>query len=183
MPSDPRVVFGLRLRELRLHRKLSREELADAARLDRTYEALQRLAQQRKPNETRQQRQGAELVQARAELENIKAAIRGGIITPTTRAMLQEAEARISRLEASVVPPPDVPPGRLVAMPSVIEGYLCELRGLLNRDIERARAILGRLVGQIMLQPTKEGLTAVLRGNVAGILGLHYDKSGAGRGI
>ncbi|MGH2362050.1 MAG: helix-turn-helix domain-containing protein [bacterium] len=37
MPSDPRVVFGLRLRELRLRRKLSQEELADAARLDRTY--------------------------------------------------------------------------------------------------------------------------------------------------
>lgn len=36
-PSDPRVLFGLRLRELRLARGLSQEELADAARLDRTY--------------------------------------------------------------------------------------------------------------------------------------------------
>ncbi len=37
MPSDPRLLFGLRLRQLRLSRGLSQEELADAAELDRTY--------------------------------------------------------------------------------------------------------------------------------------------------
>ncbi len=37
MPSDPRLLFGFRLRELRLSRGLSQEELADAAELDRTY--------------------------------------------------------------------------------------------------------------------------------------------------
>ncbi len=36
-PSDPRFLFGLKLRELRLARGFSQEELADAARLDRTY--------------------------------------------------------------------------------------------------------------------------------------------------
>jgi len=36
-PSDPKVLFGLRLRELRLSRGFSQEELADAAHLDRTY--------------------------------------------------------------------------------------------------------------------------------------------------
>lgn len=36
-PSDPRVAFGLRLRELRSARGLSQEELAESARLDRTY--------------------------------------------------------------------------------------------------------------------------------------------------
>jgi transcriptional regulator with XRE-family HTH domain len=34
---DPRVSFGLRLRELRLAKGLSQEALADAAGLDRTY--------------------------------------------------------------------------------------------------------------------------------------------------
>lgn len=35
--SDPRELFGRRLRELRYARGLSQEELADAAQLDRTY--------------------------------------------------------------------------------------------------------------------------------------------------
>jgi transcriptional regulator with XRE-family HTH domain len=36
-PSDPRIRFGLRLRELRLARALSQEQLAHDAGLDRTY--------------------------------------------------------------------------------------------------------------------------------------------------
>jgi len=35
--DDPRVVFGLRLRELRRARAISQEALADDAGLDRTY--------------------------------------------------------------------------------------------------------------------------------------------------
>lgn len=36
-PSDPRILFGLRLRELRRARGLSQEALAHDAGLDRTY--------------------------------------------------------------------------------------------------------------------------------------------------
>ncbi len=36
-PSDPRIRFGLRLRELRHSRGLSQEQLAYEAGLDRTY--------------------------------------------------------------------------------------------------------------------------------------------------
>jgi transcriptional regulator with XRE-family HTH domain len=36
-PSDPRQQFGWRLRELRVARGYSQEELADRAALDRTY--------------------------------------------------------------------------------------------------------------------------------------------------
>lgn len=36
-PDNPLILFGNRLRELRLERGLSQEELADLAGLDRTY--------------------------------------------------------------------------------------------------------------------------------------------------
>jgi transcriptional regulator with XRE-family HTH domain len=35
--NDPKQLFGLRLKELRLKNNLSQEDLADAANLDRTY--------------------------------------------------------------------------------------------------------------------------------------------------
>ncbi|HZU12269.1 MAG TPA: helix-turn-helix transcriptional regulator [Chloroflexota bacterium] len=36
-PSDPKLLFGTRLRELRQERNISQEELAARAGLDRTY--------------------------------------------------------------------------------------------------------------------------------------------------
>ena len=36
-PSDPKVAFGRRLRELRVARRLSQEQLGEMAGLDRTY--------------------------------------------------------------------------------------------------------------------------------------------------
>lgn len=37
IPDDPKIIFGRRLRELRLASGLSQEALADIAGLDRTY--------------------------------------------------------------------------------------------------------------------------------------------------
>ena len=37
MPTDPRIVFGKRVRELRLERRLSQEKLAELADLHRNY--------------------------------------------------------------------------------------------------------------------------------------------------
>lgn len=53
----------------------------------------------------------------------------------------------------------------------------------LGRDTERSRALLRDLLGEIALEPDEEGLFAVLRGNVSGILGLRCNNGGAGRGI
>lgn len=37
MPTDPRIVFGRRVRQLRLKRRLSQEKLAELADLHRNY--------------------------------------------------------------------------------------------------------------------------------------------------
>ncbi len=53
------------------------------------------------PGAARRKRE-AELAKARGELENVKNAIRQGILTPTTKAMLAEAERRVGELESAL---------------------------------------------------------------------------------
>ncbi len=145
--------------------------------------ALQRLVRQRATTDGRRQGLETNLAQARAELGNVTAAIRQGIITPTTKAMLEDAEARVARLETSLADLPDLPTKAVAVIPSVIAAHLKDLRGMVVRDTERARAILRDLLGEITLQPDDKGLVAVLQGNVRGILGLPFYNRGAGRGI
>jgi hypothetical protein len=146
-----------------------------------TNAALQRLVRQRLTADGRRQGLETNLAQARAELGNVTAAIRQGIITPTTRAMLEDAEARVTRLEASLADLPDLPTKAAAVIPTVIAAYLKDLRRVLGPDTERARGILRNLLGEITLQPDDRGLVAVLRGNVPGILGLPFYNHGAGR--
>jgi len=126
----------------------------------------------------------AELRKARTEMENIKLAISQGIVTPTTRAMLQETERRVADLEASVR---DRPSKRnaVAVLPSVVEGYLKDLRGSLGRDPERARGLLAKLLGPITLRRDGDKLVAEMRGNLPALLELDeglYNRD-AGRGI
>ena len=112
------------------------------------------------------------LQDARSELANIAAAIRQGIVTPTTRAMLEEAEQRVARLEEAVRdlrrhPAPVVPLESSVAL------YLEDLRGTLEMNVEEARRLLARGLDRIVLRRDEAGrLWAELRGNLAGILRL-----------
>lgn len=57
-------------------------------------------------------------------MENIKTAIRRGIVTDTTKAMLEEAEAKIAQLEAGLAQSPDLPAAKVTALPSAIKRYL-----------------------------------------------------------
>lgn len=116
-----------------------------------------------------------ELLQAAKEMDGIKSAIRAGVITPTTKAMLEEAEAKMARLSAE----PKLPPPSDVG--TVTRRYLKKLDEWLYKDTERARAILAMLVEKIVLKPTAEGLVAELSGDLAGVLQL--PTSGARRGI
>lgn len=77
----------------------------------------------------------ADLRQARTELENVLTAIRQGLMTPATRGLLFECEERVASLEASLRDLPSEPP-RLVALPSVVESYLRQLRKTMDTDAD-----------------------------------------------
>jgi hypothetical protein len=132
----------------------------------------------------------ADLRRARAELENVLTAIRQGLTTPATRGLLFECEQRVANLEATLRDLPTEPRGR-ISLPSVVEGYLRQLRETMGTDVERARALLAKLIGPVTLRRQGQHLVAETQGNLEGLLGLDDScevsfcggNRGAGRGI
>lgn len=150
-------------------------ERAVAAALDRT---------RAQATDTAAQREGA-LRDARHELNNIAAAIRSGIFTPTTKSMLEDAERRVAALEQAVV---DARRAPLPFLPvrTAIERYLRDLRGLLGTNVDEARRLLRLALDKIVLVCEGPILVAEITGNFAGVLTLEngmFGSVGAGRGI
>lgn len=150
-------------------------------------EALARRGAPQKPTAdgyaSERKRAAGQLSRARCELDNIKGAILLGVVTPTTKQMLEETERRIAELEAALRAP--AAPHRVTILPSVVKEYLRDLKGTLGRDTERARTLLAKLIGHVTLRRDGERLVAELRGNLPGLLGIDegLDNPGAGRGI
>ena len=111
--------------------------------------------------------QEAALRQARQELENIAAAIRQGIITPTTRQMQEDAERRISILEQAVRQPIRRA-ARLVSVRTVVERYLRNSRATLQTNVDEARRMLSLALDRIVLKQDGRHFVAEFCGNVAG---------------
>jgi site-specific DNA recombinase len=136
------------------------------------------------PDEARSRKQ-AELDQARRELENIQVAIRRGLDTKTTKAMLVDQERKIEELEAALQTAPASQP--IVALPTTVERYLKDLRETLGNDTDRARTLLAKMVGTVILRRDGEKLVGEVRGNLQGLLNLkdeeRFGSGGAGRGI
>jgi site-specific DNA recombinase len=145
----------------------------------RVNEALERLTAT--PDEVRQRRE-RELSQAQRELANVREAIRQGIVTPTTKALLEECEERVTACEAALhaAAPRQK---KVTALPSLVEGYLRDLRATLDTDRDRARSLLAKLIGPITLRPDGTRLVGEVRGNLPALLDVEFAKSGAGRGI
>jgi hypothetical protein len=125
------------------------------------------------------------LRQARRELDNIAAAIRAGVITPTTKTMLEDAERRVAALEQAVrnAHRPAVP---VVSVRTVVERYLRDLQGLLEANVDEARRLLTLAVERIVLRREGSRLIARVTGNLAGMFALEptlCGSVGAGRGI
>lgn len=118
-----------------------------------------------------------EVTQAMRELENIKAAIRQGVVTPTTLAMLQEAEHRVRDLSCQLeaAEAAGVRPGPLAVTPGLVRKYVEDLRGTLARDAQKARLMLRLLVERVNILPVALGapeahLEAEIVGNVMGLI-------------
>jgi predicted S18 family serine protease len=90
----------------------------------------------------------SELAKVQAEAENIKQAVKLGKATGTLLEMLEQAEQRATE----------------------VEGYLKDLRGSLNRDPERARDLLAKLLGPITLRREGGKLIAEMKGNLPALL-------------
>jgi len=152
------------------------------AYLDRAVaEAVERMT--RRSGDATAEREAA-LRQARRELDNIAAAIRQGILTPTTRQMLEDAERRVAALEQAVREARRAP-APVVSVRSVVERDLRDLRGLLETNVDEARRMLAFAMDKIVLLREGPHLVAEVRGSMAGLLELHgcVSSVGAGRGI
>lgn len=144
------------------------------------------IAELRAAPDERRQVVEAELARARTELAHIANAIRQGIVTPTTRTMLEQAERRIAELETDLRALPLEPPA-LPPLKEAVEGYLQNLRETMATDVTAAREMLAQGIGTITLRPAGGQLVAEMRGNLVGLLGLTdgavYANDGAGSGI
>lgn len=130
-------------------------------------------------DELRKKRQ-AELSQARKELENIQTAIRQGILTPTTRAMLAETEERIARLEAALQAPAQK--SKIAYLPGVVEACLRDLKGTFDTDPDHPRTLVTKLVGKITLRKKDGRLWAEMQGNLGGLLEVDEQVGNGGAG-
>lgn len=133
-------------------------------------------------NETRPRNENSaretELREAEQEAENIKQALRHGKATTTLLEMVETTEARIQHLRAEPSAEPKEEEA-IRALPQSVERYTKDLRSVLDLDTGRARSMLSRLLGDVVLRPDKEGLLAEVRSNL-GVLLEDVPSNGAG---
>lgn len=129
----------------------------------------------------------AALREAQRELDNIANAIRQGIVTPTTKGLLEEAEGRVASLKAASreAAQRSAP---VVSVQNSIQRYVADLRETLAGDVDEARRLLVKGFDRIVLRRDEDGrLWAEVRGNLGGLLNLEdaelVARVGAGRGI
>ncbi len=134
----------------------------------RAFEAEARaLLKQAKPDPSAARRR---LGQARKELDNLMAAIRAGIITPTTKAALQHAEQQAADAQEELLAIERFEPTQI--LPRAREIY----RDLVARleaveDVTAAREALRSLIGNVRLVPENGTLTAEMQNaGLAGVL-------------
>ena len=106
---------------------------------------------------------------AQREIDNIMAAIKAGVVTPTTRQALEAAEGKKTisdaRLQTAMALDKRAINRMTEAMPNVLDRYrktLDHIGTSLEAKLEHSRTLLQALLGEITLHKEKHGLEAVL---------------------
>lgn len=118
----------------------------------------------------------AALARVEREIENLLAAIKAGILTPSTKAELEKSETERARLLTAS----NVNTHALDRMTDALPGAAARYRTLVSdlartaqRNVARARTQVEILVGRVLLHPTNQGhLEAEMAGNPAGLIKL-----------
>ena len=126
-----------------------------------------------------------ELAQAEKEIANIMAAIKQGILTPTTKQELETAEAKKAKLERNLKTSDVGVEGIEIVLPRLVDHYReiveqLEQKTVEYRKVTKTRNCIKALVGgDILLVPNPEGgLNAELQGDYAGLLALAEKRPG-----
>ena len=106
---------------------------------------------------------------AQRDIDNIMAAIKAGIVTPTTREALEAAEAQRAKAETRLQAALELDHRAIERMtdmlPNVLERYRKTIDNIgtaLEAKLEHSRLILKDLLGEVLLHKQKHGLEAVV---------------------
>jgi hypothetical protein len=130
------------------------------------------------------------LQQVEREIENIMTAIKAGVVTPTTKAELEKAEATRAALLRTIKGHEATGSKVTAILPDMIGRFRTMVENLVTvtqPQVDKARASLRMLLGkEIVLHPSADGaeryLTAEVSGNYAGLVQLVTGKNKFGGG-
>ncbi|WP_428313422.1 recombinase family protein [Hydrocarboniphaga sp.] len=153
------VKVARKIVEQRLLAIVKKDLLSDEAY--RSFELAARLLLKDAQNVPQRARQA--LAEASRERENIMAALRAGIITPSTKAALESAEARVDAAQLELRQAESIQPSQI--LPRARETW----RRLVNaieqiEDVKTAKGALRDLLGEIRVKPENGVLIATIGG-------------------
>lgn len=140
-------------------------------------ETARLLAQEKRCHRPDTDQTRAALAKVEREIENIMAAIKAGILTPTTQAELEKAETERARALTALNGETHNWDRVADILPRAAERYrklVADLGTTAQRDTTRARAQVKALIkGRVLLHPTDQGhLVAEMAGDPAGLIKL-----------
>jgi hypothetical protein len=135
-------------------------------------EILRVLAERRRGRSSEVVAADARLRDAEQKIDNIKNAILQGIVTKTTREMLEQAEAERDRLSQSVRAGRTKADSVVDFLPNAVEKFKAKLENigqLRQHEVDKARELLREVLGSsIILHPTADGVNRFLTAEVSG---------------